>query len=98
MNMDKEIIFYHTLVNLEGVKRKKTKCVFIKDASRIKGLLSRDVAITSADDNGALNIWIDDKGVYRCKSMRYGFILDKKETLDIEEVIQWAEKWIKEIQ
>ena len=58
------------LTGLEGTKEDK-EVVFIDNPRRAVKFLLRGYAVTASGDNGALNVWNDDAGKYRCKSMRF---------------------------
>jgi len=85
-----------TLINLEGTNRKETKAIFIKKAFQVKKI-TPELAVTSAGDNGAINIWLDDDNHFRCNAMRYLKSVDMQTYSDIHKVKVWAKKWLSEI-
>lgn len=87
----------YRLERLKGVRRKFTDAEFIKKASEIDKKIKPKVACTSAGDNGAINIWIDDKGKIRCEAMRWCNSVDNQIYDDLKPVKIWAKKWLLEI-
>jgi hypothetical protein len=59
------------LVGLQGTNGKPREVEFFRSTSRALVLLSRDKATTTSGDEGAINIWIDDAGLYRGCRMRF---------------------------
>lgn len=51
------------LNNLPGTTGADITCLFIEKSTDIKVVLNNGFAATSADDNGALNVWKDDEGI-----------------------------------
>lgn len=85
------------LKDLEGIAAKEIECEFIDKPSDVKKILSKGKAATTAGDNGAINIWKDDKGRYRCAAMQWMRTVEQKDFRDIDQAIRWAAKWIKTI-
>jgi hypothetical protein len=85
------------LTNLDGRAIPETNAVFFEKAWQIRWL-TRDTALTAAKDNGAINIWIDDFGQYRCEAMRNFMSLEKGIFTKKFEVRDWAEEWLKKIE
>lgn len=86
------------LVGLEGKKEQNTECLFFESEEEIQDILfEKYKAATTADVNGAINIWVDDEGYIRCESMRYLSSLEKKKYSRISDVKKWAKKWLEEI-
>lgn len=82
-----------TLSQLEGVKKKNIPCFSIKNPSSVKTKKMKDgYAYTTAGDNGAINVWIDDKGFYRAELMVYCIVKDKV----IFKTLKETRLWIKE--
>ena len=82
------------LVGLEGTTETERDCLFIEKASEIEVVLRNGYAASSADDNGAINIWVDDEGKYRCVSMRWCVTQESRIYKKISSAINWAEKWL----
>ena len=86
------------LVGLEGKKEQNTEYLFFESEEEIQDILFvKNKAATTADNNGAINIWVDDEGYIRCESMRYLSSLEKKKYSRISDVKKWAKKWLEEI-
>ena len=90
-------IMLHRLERLKGVRRKFTDAEFIRKANEIEKKISQKIACTSAGDNGAINIWFDDKGKIRCEAMRWCKSVDSQIYDDLKTVKVWAKKWLSEI-
>lgn len=71
-------------------------CFFLKKPIEIKKV-TKTLAATAAENNGAINIWIDDDGNFRCESMRFFQSLEKQIYDDINDAKTWARKWLSEI-
>jgi len=69
-------------------------CERFRSGTEAVKLLRRKVAATAADDNGALNIWDDKFGKYRCEAMRYYVTLESKSFTALAEVAKWAAAWL----
>lgn len=88
----------YELIDLEGISKKQIEAVFITSSNNIKSILEdKKIAATSADRNGAINIWKGDNNLIRCESMRFMIVLDKKIFDNYYEVEKWADKWLKKI-
>lgn len=86
------------LKGLKGTTIAEMECEFFSKPSEIKKILESGKAVTTAKDNGAINIWKDDEGFIRCEAMRYYATLDEQRFAKISEVKEWAKKWLLEIQ
>lgn len=80
------------LSGLTGVLRKEVKCEFFGSVTKGLQLLKKDKAATAAGDNGAINIYIDDEGVYR--GYRYAYCSTKSfiVTMKINELAFWLKR------
>jgi hypothetical protein len=85
------------LQGLPGLKAKKIKAEYFKKISEIETNLNKNIAVTTAGDNGAINIWKDDEGKIRCESYSFCKTLDSQIYSNISNVNNWAAKWLKEI-
>ena len=64
-------VFYY-LEGLEGLpKKQKVKALFIRNMHHFEVRFRLYGALTAAGPNGALNIWRDDKGLFRAEFMRF---------------------------
>lgn len=59
--------------------------------------IQRRRAVTTAGDNGAINVWRDDKRVLRSQFMRYRVTLNSAEHADLESLRVWLEQWWPEL-
>lgn len=85
------------LKGLAGISLDETPCLFIEKASEIEVVLRNGYAATSANNNGALNVWKDDEGKCRCESMRYMVKIESKIYSNISGAMRWTEKWLEKI-
>ncbi len=85
------------LVGLEGTNGREMEAVFIKKPSDIRKILRAGKGATTADDNGAINIWRDDEGMIRCDAMAYMRSLEKKKYKTLTEAEKWVAKWLNKI-
>ena len=85
------------LKNLSGIKKVEIDADVFHFAIEIKEILAKGIAAATADDNGALSIWIDDNGYYRCEAQRYCKTIDSRIYTHLKSVIKWATKWLEEI-
>lgn len=85
------------LKNLDGVSKTEVEAVFIEKVSDIKKILREGKAATDAGFRGAINIWCDDAGIYRCEAIRFLRTIEEKKFKKLSEVEEWAVNWIKKI-
>lgn len=85
------------LNGLEGVKKKETPCKIFNKVGEVKNILKSGEAATTADSNGAINVWVDDDGYYRCESMAWMRTLDKQIYKKMSDVNKWVSIWLKKI-
>lgn len=85
------------LLNLDGVKKIETTCTFLKKPSDIRWILRKGHAGTIAGNRGAVNIWKDDDGYFRCESFRYCITIETKRYKYISIAEKWVKKWMKVI-
>jgi hypothetical protein len=86
-----------TLTGLTNT-RKVRKCEFVSSATAVLRCLRKKVAATTAGDYGAINVWGDKDGDYRCDAMRYCATVDFQIFTNLNDVFTWSKKWIKEIE
>jgi len=60
-------------------------------------ILGKNLVATTANDNGALNVWKDRDGIYRCKSYLHRNILESKNYSNLRLVRAWLKKWMLKI-
>ena len=84
------------LIGLAGT-RKVRRCEFFGSPNGAVNFLRRKVAATNAGDYGAINVWDDKDGNYRCESMRNYTILDSQVFTSLRAVRSWVRTWLKKI-
>lgn len=84
------------LTGLAGT-RKVRHCEFIRTATAAIYHLRKRVAVTSAGDRGAINVWDDKEGLYRCESMANRSVLDSQRYTSLTKVRAWVSDWLKRI-
>ena len=77
--------------------RKIRHCERFESGAEAVKWLRKKVACTAADENGALNIWDDKYGKYRCEAMRRYVVLESKAFTNFRDVRRWANEWLKKI-
>lgn len=60
-------------------------------------ILRKGIGATTANSNGALNIWRDDKGKYRCAAYKYCSLLEEQIFETQKELAQWIKTWLPKI-
>ena len=85
------------LHGLEGISVKEIDAEFIRSGKEIEAILNRNLAVTAAGSNGAINIWKDNDGWIRCEAMKYCSLVDKKIFNNIKDTIRWANKQLLDI-
>lgn len=82
------------LASLSGTDGKPRDVEFFRSITRALFLLSRDKCATTAGDNGAINIWVDDDGRYRGCRMRW-MITEAETIVDTKRKLkEWLTKEI----
>lgn len=80
------------LSGLPGVKRKTVPCKMVKSITAAM-TVTRRMATTAANDNGAISVWIADDGQYCADFCRYlctqGSIVTKRKSA----LRDWLRKW-----
>lgn len=83
-----------TLKDLPG-KPGETKAVFFKQSRAAITAIKNGFAATTAGDNGAINVWIDDKGKLRAERMVYCSTKDSFKKSTVAELEQWIKAALK---
>jgi hypothetical protein len=86
------------LVDLRGVAGGRREARIVRTPSAAIKALRAGLAATSAGDNGALNIWTDDTGAYRCESMKFMVTLESRVFNKQSSVVKWFKQWWARIQ
>ncbi len=84
------------LVDLPETFNEREAYLF-KNVSQAIKFLREKKAITSAGDNGAINIWDDFYGNYRCEAMRHCNILEIKIYTNLKDTAAWIKDWLLKI-
>ena len=84
------------LTDLEGLKS-PIDCVIFSRVSEIRSILKKGMAATTADTNGAINVWIDLNGFYHGSLHRHQQTIGKIMSSDFLDVRELCKKWINQI-
>lgn len=82
-------------VKLQGLPGTK-KHVMACRASSVTGavrLIRDGKAATASGDNGALNVWKNDAGLWCCEFHRYWSVKDSKQFKYVAAVSEWLKLW-----
>ncbi len=86
------------LVGLDGTDGKAQEAGMFFSVSGAFRVLRQGLAATTAADNGAINVYVDDANKYRCEVMRYMVSIDARQFTTQEQVRGWLTKWLPKIQ
>lgn len=86
----------YTLNNLPG-KPGKTEAVYFKQARKAISAINDGYAATSSGDNGAINIWIDNKGKFRGERQEFCITKSEFDGSTIHELLEWVKSALKKI-
>ena len=78
-----------TLRGLPGVKQVRTRAVFVTSVTMGMEFVREGLAITCSGDEGALNVWKDDDGTWRCERHRFKLVASEAKFKYIAAVAQW---------
>ncbi len=87
-----------TLTGLDGVAASETPAAMIRSRTAGMRALMLHGAITAAGDRGAINVWRDDAGLYRCELMRFGVAHERAEWKHLAAVDSWLQEWLPALQ
>lgn len=85
------------LANLPYTDGREIEVRFFYDHLEAIKYLQEDKATTTADEYGAINLWIGDDGNYHCELSYYGFIQESKTEKNINKIKKIIKKWLKQI-
>lgn len=85
------------LKDLKGVRKKLKDAVMFRTVSQLAPILKNGFAATSAGSNGAINIWIDDKGNIHSNSYFYCELQDETTHTSVAKAKVWTSEWLKKI-
>lgn len=83
-------------IGLAGTRKVRRAEMFRSVAGAIR-LLRKRVVATTADDNGAINVWQDRESAYRCEAYRRMVTIDSRKFSNQRKVRAWIVKWQKKI-
>ena len=81
------------LSGLPGTQRDQEAVYVTSPTGAIRALRGK-LAATAAGDEGALNVWRDDAGAYRCEFQRYWVTVDHQTYRTLREVREWLTAWL----
>lgn len=81
-------------VGLSGVRGGKLRGLRFHSVTGALRLLTESRLVTTANDEGAIDIYIDDKGNYRCLFMRYLCVLNETHLKTKSGVKAWLKIWL----
>ena len=82
------------LRGLSGIKKKAIDAVFIENEKEIEEILLSGKGATTAGENGAINIWMDDDKFIRCELNIYMRTMDSKKYKTFKEAQGWVKKML----
>lgn len=85
------------LENLVGVSKRNIKAAWFDNVTQARKYLGKYRAITSAGDDGAINIHIDDAGKYHCEYTVYRITRNCLSFRTKAGAIEWLKYYIKKI-
>ena len=88
-------------VGLPGVRGGRLRPRGKHTASTVSGFMDvlRTGRICSgAGDNGAITVWRDDKGAYRCEFSRFCISISSAEVISKAAVKRWLKDWLPQMQ
>ena len=83
-------------IGLPGT-RKVRHCERFRTPAGAIALLRRNIVGVTADDNGALNVWKDKFGKYRCMACRYMVEIDSRTFTSLAATREWVAEWLENI-
>jgi len=82
------------LTGLPGIKRRRVRAALVNSISAFMAVfMTRTKAATGAGDHGAVNVYIDDDGSYRCQFMRRHTVIDASWFTTKAGVRRWLSEW-----
>ncbi len=84
------------IARLKGIRRKWNYAEWISSKKSLFAALKDSRVVTGAGDNGALNIWLTDEGIYRASAMRYRQVEDSIRTTDINKLQNFVDRYVGE--
>ncbi len=84
---------------LSGLENKNDNVdvLFFDEFSDLRVILYNNYAGSAAKDNGCVNVWQDDDGIYRAEVQRRFITLEKTSAENLEDLKKFVNKWLKKI-
>jgi hypothetical protein len=95
--MKKKYKIFGTLTNLEGRSQIELSAVIAKNFIQTIDILKAGYGAVLADDNGSINVWLDDAGNYRSDVSRNYSQLESKIHKTQKDLKIWLNIWLKKI-
>lgn len=73
-------------------------CKFFRSPTAAIRILRKGLAATSSGSNGAINVWKDRDGKYRCEAMRFKMTTNSTLFSSQSGVRNWLAFWLRQIQ
>jgi hypothetical protein len=84
------------LVGLSGLKG-PIDCEFFNSITEVSTILKKGIAATTANTNGAINIWIGDDGLYRGSLKKHQRTLCEIVSVEFVDVRHLCKQWLQRI-
>lgn len=82
------------LQGLPGVRRKRVRAVMCKSIAGVMAVfMTTTKAATGAGDYGAVNVYVDDDGLYQCQFMVYHSVVNAGTFTTKSDVRKWLSEW-----
>lgn len=85
------------LLDLKGVAAHEVPHTFIENATHVRQILKNKEYGTTADSNGAINIYRDDSGAIRCQQMRLMAYIKDDVVKSVKSAVEWYKQAMIEI-
>lgn len=85
------------LQKLPGIKDKRVRAAFVTSATGFMHALIDYRAATTARDQGSINVWKDDKGLWHCEVHRFRQTIEAKTFTKKRRVKNWLYDWLPKI-
>lgn len=85
------------LKGLSGITVEEVECEFFTTVNDVRYILRNGKAATTAKQNGAINIWLDDENKIRCEAMRHYKVFDQAKFNSVTAAAKWIRYSLKQI-